>query len=98
MNKQQTVINLPFDRTSGIKCLNCGNETFYHVNFLRVVPALLSPSGRQETVPVDAFQCTKCGTTFDFNAKPGEKKQKGAFWLRLAEVAPSILGFFLRKK
>lgn len=44
-----------------IVCDECGNNTFDTVLILKKLSALLSPTGKQEVVPVQTLACHKCG-------------------------------------
>lgn len=56
---QNQHIQIRIDQTEELKC-KCGNATFIQVAFLRVVPALLSPTLKPEMMPIPAFQCVSC--------------------------------------
>lgn len=56
MNNQ---IQVNLNQTKPLKCA-CGNETFTQVFFIRVLPALLSPTQKAEMIPIPAFLCTNC--------------------------------------
>ncbi len=64
--KNQIQINL--NDTKPLIC-GCGNETFEQIFFIRVIPALLSPTQKAEMYPVPAFLCRNCH-------KPAEISQK----------------------
>ena len=68
-------IQIPLDRTTPHQCKACKGELFEQVNFLRIVPALLSPTGRKEIFPVPAFRCSKCKIIADLNPVTIEKPQ-----------------------
>ena len=42
-------------------CEKCECNTFDPVVMIRVVSALVSPTGQEVTVPIQTFACTKCG-------------------------------------
>lgn len=68
-------IQIPLDRTTPHQCKACKSELFEQVNFLRIVPALLSPTGRKEIFPVPAFRCCKCKIIADMSQKEPLKPQ-----------------------
>jgi hypothetical protein len=72
MNQQ---VQVSFDKTKPVVCLGCGGEVFESVNFLRIVPALLSPTMKQEIFPVPAFRCAKCKILVDLSQKNALKSQ-----------------------
>jgi uncharacterized Zn finger protein len=44
-----------------IACENCGCKYFRQVNSFKKVSALLSPTGREQIIPVPTFRCDECG-------------------------------------
>jgi hypothetical protein len=68
-------IKVSFDKTKPVVCVGCGGEMFEQVNFLRIVPALLSPTLRQEVIPIPAFRCCKCKILADLEQKKVLKDQ-----------------------
>jgi hypothetical protein len=71
----QPQVQISFDKTKPVICKGCGGEIFEQVNFLRIVPALLSPTMRQEIFPVPAFRCCKCKILADMEQKNALKSQ-----------------------
>jgi len=74
--ENQIKINL--EQTRPLTCKNntgfgskseCGGEVFSQVFFIRVVPALLSPTMREEIIPVPAFRCVKCNFVAELTQK-----------------------------
>jgi len=74
--ENQIKINL--EQTKPLKCKNdlgfvnggqCNGEVFSQVFFIRIVPALLSPTMREEIVPVPAFRCVKCNFVAELTQK-----------------------------
>jgi hypothetical protein len=68
MNQQQIQIDL--SRTEAIFCGTCNGEIFESVTYLRTLPRLLSPTAREEVIPVPAFRCVHCKTVKEFKQKP----------------------------
>lgn len=62
-------------KTQPFKCA-CGNESFSQVFFLRIVPALLSPSMKAEIIPLPGFECKKCKRMADLSQGANQKPQK----------------------
>lgn len=57
--KPRVVVDL--SQCEVLKCKNCGGEVF-DVSFqIRKVPALLSPTAREELVGIQVFVCRRCG-------------------------------------
>lgn len=60
---------LPFDQLKPVFCKTCNGEKFEQVYFIRLIPALLSPIGRDLRHPFPAFQCIHCKTLLEFEEK-----------------------------
>ena len=58
---QPQPININPEDTTGVACPQCQSEFFIPVYMLRKVSALLSPSGREETIQVPVMACANCG-------------------------------------
>lgn len=74
-------VNVDITRTKALACQRkvgligdavCGSEEFTQVFFVRVLPAFLSPTMREEIIPLPAFKCVKCGMI----AELSQKKEK----------------------
>jgi len=65
-------VQIPLNQTIGYACKACKNETFDMVYFIRVVPAIISPTLKAEFMPMPAFQCSKCTTIAELNPKTSE--------------------------
>ena len=59
-NPQQPQMNIDFSQTTSIVCDKCENDTFIQVLKMRKLSALLSPSGQETMIPIQAFACIKC--------------------------------------
>jgi len=70
----QNQIQIRLDQTQELKC-SCGNATFIPVVFLRVVPALLSGTFKEEMMPIPAFQCMNCQRIAEIPQKKPVKSQ-----------------------
>ena len=44
-----------------IVCEQCGSKYFRSVNAFKRVSALVSPTGKEQIVPVPTFRCDDCG-------------------------------------
>lgn len=40
----------------------CGNDTFFPVMIFKVISPLVSPTGKEELIPVETYRCSACGT------------------------------------
>ena len=60
-----------------LKC-ECGGMLFHEKIFFKILSALISPSGKEELVPMPVFVCAKCGKVPSFfdsqNILPAEIK------------------------
>lgn len=45
-----------------ITCPNCGKDLFEHVYRLKALPALASPTGKDEVIALQVFVCKSCKT------------------------------------
>ncbi len=51
------------NNSTAVKCENveCANETFVEVVFIRKVSKLLTGAAKDSYAPIPTFQCSKCG-------------------------------------
>jgi uncharacterized Zn finger protein len=61
MSQQQLKVNVPLDKTLGIKCEACECETFQEALLLRKVSKFLTGQAQDGVLPIPTFVCTKCG-------------------------------------
>ena len=54
-------LSIDFSKTTEIKCEVCLNDTFEQALMLRKLSALVSPTNQETIVPVQVFDCKKCG-------------------------------------
>ena len=40
----------------------CENVTFFPVMFFKELSPMMSPSGKEELIPVETYRCTACGS------------------------------------
>lgn len=71
-----TIVNIGIEQTEPHKCVKCKNEIFQLIYFIRVIPALLSPTLREERTPIQAFQCQRCKTVAELNPKKDQNIHK----------------------
>ena len=62
---EPTKMNVDLSQASDMKCIDCGNKTFVPTFVLKKVSALLSPSGKETTAPIQIFSCARCHTVPD---------------------------------
>ena len=58
---RQSGLNIDPSSLKDIKCENCGCQFFRQVNAFKRVSALLSPTGKEQIIPVPTFRCDECG-------------------------------------
>ena len=59
--QQQPQVSVDFSQATDIVCDECGHNKFSVVYLLKSFSALISPSGQETVVPVQAFACAECG-------------------------------------
>ena len=62
-NPSQSSIDI--SKTTEIKCEVCLNDTFEQTLMLRKLSAIVSPTNQETIVPVQVFDCKKCGHVND---------------------------------
>ena len=55
---QQTI---DMSQTTSVQCEKCENSTFKQTLLIRKLSALVSPTNQETIVPVQVFDCKKCG-------------------------------------
>ena len=58
-------LNLNIDDAESVSCDECGNEYFTAVVMIKRISPLVSPTGQEALVPIQLFQCSKCGHVND---------------------------------
>lgn len=54
-------LNVDPKNLSELKCESCNGILFMPVFKIKVLPALISPSGNEELIPIQVLVCTACG-------------------------------------
>ena len=54
-------MGLKIEDMTDIVCENCGCRYFNQVHAFKRVSALLSPTGKEQIMPVPSFRCSDCG-------------------------------------
>ena len=54
-------INVKLTDLKDICCENCGGKYFRAVHAFKKLSALISPSGKEQIVPVPTYRCDDCG-------------------------------------
>ena len=58
---QEPQQQIDITKTNEIVCEKCGNDTFEQTLMLRKLSAIVSPTNQETIVPVQVFDCKKCG-------------------------------------
>ena len=58
-----------------IKCENCGCKFFRQVHAFKRISALVSPTGKEQIVPIPTYRCDECGFINE-QFRPVESKKK----------------------
>jgi len=63
MNKEtpKAQISIKPEDLKDISCESCDSKYFRQVNAFKRVSALVSPTGKEQIVPVPTFRCDECG-------------------------------------
>lgn len=61
MADQRMKVNIDLKKTTGVKCDECGNQTFQEGLMLRKVSRFLTGETQDGVIPIPTFVCTKCG-------------------------------------
>ena len=68
-------VNIKPEDLKDISCENCGCKYFRQVNAFKRISALVSPTGKEQIVPVPTFRCDECGFINE-EFRPIEQKTK----------------------
>jgi len=68
-------VNIKPEDLKDIACENCGCKYFRQVNAFKRISALVSPTGKEQIVPVPTFRCDECGFINE-EFRPIEQKTK----------------------
>jgi len=58
---QEPQQQIDITKTNEIVCEKCKNDTFEQTLMLRKLSAIVSPTNQETIVPVQVFDCKKCG-------------------------------------
>jgi hypothetical protein len=59
--KPEAQIRVNLNDAKAVVCEECGNQTFDAVLLIKKVSAILSPTGKEEVIPIQTLACYKCG-------------------------------------
>lgn len=71
MNKQNE-FHIPLDKLKKVTCSICHKENFIIIYQICKLPALMSPSGFDQFIKIEMFQCIECNNVFI----PGKDEKK----------------------
>lgn len=59
---QQTSVQVDVNKMTDVVCANCGGHFFNLIFLFKKLSALLSPTGKETIIPIEAYACNDCGT------------------------------------
>lgn len=59
---QQTPVQVDVNKMTDVVCVNCGGHFFNSIFLFKKLSALLSPTGKEAIIPIEAYACNDCGT------------------------------------
>jgi uncharacterized Zn finger protein len=59
--QSKTQITINASDLKDVVCENCGGKVFKEVTMFKKLSALVSPSGKEQLVPIPVFRCDDCG-------------------------------------
>ena len=59
---QPQQVKVDLGQAETIKCKSCGNYLFIQSFVLKKLSSLVSPTGKEEMIPIQVFSCGNCGT------------------------------------
>ena len=57
----RTNINVRLDDLTDVKCDDCGGEYFRAAMLMKRLSPLVSPTGKEQIVPIQIYRCDDCG-------------------------------------
>ena len=57
----KTQVKLDINDLTDIVCENCESKFFRQVQAFKKISALVSPTGKEQIMPVPVFRCDECG-------------------------------------
>jgi len=74
--QQQQQIRINVNDLTDIVCDECGNRFFRQATLIKRLSPLVSPSGKEQLVPMPVFRCDDCGHVNDaFLPEDPEEKE-----------------------
>ncbi len=72
--KPEAQIKIDASDLKDIICSNCGGKIFRQASMFKRLSALVSPTGKEQIVPIPIFRCDDCGNINDEFLPKSEKK------------------------
>ena len=69
-------IKLDINDLVDIVCSECGGKVFRQASLFKKLSALVSPTGKEQIVPIPVFRCDDCGNINDEFLPKSEKQKK----------------------
>jgi|TARA_R110000851_G_scaffold11584_2_gene40440 uncharacterized Zn finger protein len=60
-DQPKTQVKIDLKDLSDIICENCSSTFFRQVSAFKKLSALVSPTGKEQIIPVPVFRCDECG-------------------------------------
>ncbi len=57
----QTNINIKLEDLTSVKCDECEGEYFRSAMLMKRLSPLVSPTGKEQLIPIQIFRCDNCG-------------------------------------
>ena len=74
--QQQQQIRINVNDLTDIVCEECGNRFFRQAVLIKRLSPLVSPSGKEQLVPMPVFRCDDCGHVNNQFLPPDEQEEK----------------------
>jgi len=58
---QQARLSVNLDDMTDVKCEQCGSEYFRPAMLMKRLSPLVSPTGKEQLMPIQIFRCDDCG-------------------------------------
>lgn len=60
-NPEKQEMTVDVSQFPNLKCVKCGCEGWDQIHVVKLIPSVVSPSGKGEIAPVPTLICHKCG-------------------------------------
>ena len=60
-DQPKTQVKIDLKDLTDIQCENCDSKFFRQVSAFKKLSALVSPTGKEQIIPVPVFRCDECG-------------------------------------